>query len=582
MQLKTSLKPSEQLQARFIKHFASLWRRQGRPPRIGLAISGGVDSIALAGLCRRYLESGPISLELHAFIVDHRLRDNSSEEALNVKLELHKSQIQASILTLNWSRYGDPTKLEHLETLARNLRYHAIAKACTEQSIRTLLLAHHADDQAETVLSRMINGYHGRGLRGIRTEAPLPISGDLCGPELGDDIVKSSSEPTAPCLVPIANASGIIALRPLLPFRKQELIEFCQSNKLPWFEDQTNVDPTFAMRNAIRHLQKQESLPQALQTQRLLQVAEKNIEADTSLENRAEAVFKTFPFVLDTTTGQVTITGALRQLIAPAENAEDYRLQLLVMRRLAMLVAPEADIELSDLANAFHRLHEDNCRHERRLSALDGYQVVGVHFSHNLDKSKRPYLKFGRANPTQAGTRQKKLILTSIAESGRPFSEESRGDGSLIRQTSLPPKWDSGWRLWDNRYWIRVYSNIRSLSQDQDMTVRFLTPELLGQLRTTLNRSQQEPLAYMLNHAPGTARFTLPAIVIEYDSSDPEAGNNTTVVALPSLGWRRQGWSTAHRDSDESQCKPPSWRCEIKYKHVDVGNKHKVVHGVEP
>ncbi|KAH9845169.1 PP-loop family protein [Teratosphaeria destructans] len=521
-----------------------------------------------------------------SLVLDHRLRERSSEEALNVKLELHKSQIEASILTLDWSRYRDLAKLEHLETLARNLRYHAIAKACTQRSIRTLLLAHHADDQAETVLSRMVNGYHGSGLRGIRTEAPLPISADLCGPEHGDKNVKSSSEPTAPCLVPLASPSGITALRPLLPFRKQELIDFCQSHRLPWFEDHTNADPTFTMRNTIRHLQKQEALPQALQTQRLLQVAEKRLRADTSLENRADAVFKNIPLSLNTATGEVTIIGALRQLDAPAENAEDYRLQLLVMRRLAMLVAPEANIELSDLANALHLLHsrsEDNARHEGSLSNLDGYQVVGVHFSHKMDKkSKRPHLRLRRANPTQSEKKQKRLTLTSTAESVRPFSKESQGAVSLIRQSSFRPKWDSGWRLWDERYWIRVYSNIKTLPQDQDMTVRFLTPELLGQLRIALNRSQQRRLTYTLDHAPGAARFTLPAIAIESGSSDPEAGNSTLEVALPSLGWRPQGWLSAHQDIDESRRKSPSWMCEIKYKHVDIGKKHEVVHRLEP
>ncbi len=136
-------------------------------PRLGVAVSGGADSMALTLLAARWArERGG---EVLALTVDHRLRPDSSSEALRVAEWLAQAGI--SHQTLVWEGEKPATGLQ---AAARDARYRLLGEACAAQGILHLLLAHHRDDQAETLLLRLGRGSGLEGLASMAPERPTP------------------------------------------------------------------------------------------------------------------------------------------------------------------------------------------------------------------------------------------------------------------------------------------------------------------------------------------------------------------------------------------------------------------------
>ncbi|MDB2515089.1 tRNA lysidine(34) synthetase TilS [Candidatus Pelagibacter bacterium] len=124
---------------------------------IAIAVSGGPDSLSLAFLARCYAIKNKIKDKY--FIVDHRLRNNSSLEAKTVKKVLNQIDIKCKILT--W--YGKkPSK--NIQSLAREKRYSLLANECKKNNIHNILLGHHLDDLSENFLIRIVRG---SGLNGL-------------------------------------------------------------------------------------------------------------------------------------------------------------------------------------------------------------------------------------------------------------------------------------------------------------------------------------------------------------------------------------------------------------------------------
>jgi len=187
--------------------------------KLGLAISGGVDSMALATLCNqvRSFRLPPVT----AFIVDHRLRPGSAHEAQSVGNVLLSLGIQYKILTADWKGIADPSQISNLESAARRMRFQALGRACADVGIDTLLLAHHADDQAETVLSRIHAGYLGSGLIGIQPKMPI---GECHGMYKVSKSGTSRRLGTGKFTSLLVESGGVVIHRPLLDFTKSELI----------------------------------------------------------------------------------------------------------------------------------------------------------------------------------------------------------------------------------------------------------------------------------------------------------------------------------------------------------------------
>jgi tRNA(Ile)-lysidine synthase len=173
--------------------------------KIGVAVSGGPESMALA-----YLLSSSYPAAIHAFIVDHGLRPESTQEAKTVKKHLSAwPKITPHIL--RWSHEKPTTRV--LER-ARAARFELLSQACLKRGIGYLLLAHHQDDQAETFLFRLAKG---SGLDGLAAMRPRQI-----------------------------HDSGLELIRPFLSVPKERLIATCDKYHIPFITDPSNTNTKFA------------------------------------------------------------------------------------------------------------------------------------------------------------------------------------------------------------------------------------------------------------------------------------------------------------------------------------------------
>ena len=176
-------------------------------PAIVLAVSGGPDSLALMWLAARWrhaLSQGP---RLLAVTVDHGLRAEAAAEARAVK-HLARS-LGLSHRTMRWS--GAKPK-SGLPAAARSARYRLLAKAARESGATHILSAHTRDDQAETLLMRLVRG---SGIAGLSAMA-------------------RDSE-----------REGVRLARPLLDVPKSRLIATLKKARLSFADDPTNHDTSF-------------------------------------------------------------------------------------------------------------------------------------------------------------------------------------------------------------------------------------------------------------------------------------------------------------------------------------------------
>jgi tRNA(Ile)-lysidine synthase len=122
-----------------------------------VAVSGGPDSLALAYLTKCYSLKNKIKVKY--YIVDHKLRKESSLEAKAVKKVLKKNDIHCKILNWNGKK---PSK--NIQAVARDKRYSLLANECKKNDIKHLLLGHHLNDLYENFLIRIVRG---SGLNGL-------------------------------------------------------------------------------------------------------------------------------------------------------------------------------------------------------------------------------------------------------------------------------------------------------------------------------------------------------------------------------------------------------------------------------
>ena len=175
------------------------------PDKIAIAVSGGADSLCLTLLLKKWADRQKI--KLFAFTVDHGLRPESGQEALNVHKQLNKKGIEHQ--TLVWRGKKPKT---HVEESARIARYELLKKACQKNKISILFLAHHSEDQAETFWARFA---HKSGLDG------------LCAMQEKSDF------------------KGLTLMRPLLSISKKEIVAYLKANRMIWAEDPMNYSPLY-------------------------------------------------------------------------------------------------------------------------------------------------------------------------------------------------------------------------------------------------------------------------------------------------------------------------------------------------
>ncbi|KAL1554366.1 tRNA(Ile)-lysidine synthetase [Salvia divinorum] len=207
--------------------------------RIAIAVSGGPDSIALCVLTLDWKSGNSNAANngrsktidgLLAIVVDHGLRTESAEEADLVRGRVLDMGIKCEVASCIWLD-GKP-KLGHLQEAARDKRYETLQKICIEQRIGVLLIAHHADDQAELFILRLSRNSGVLGLAGmaftLQRFSEFPI---FSGKE--------------------SKAHSILLVRPLLEFSKEDMYNICRGGNQQWVEDPTNRSRLY-VRNRIR------------------------------------------------------------------------------------------------------------------------------------------------------------------------------------------------------------------------------------------------------------------------------------------------------------------------------------------
>ncbi|GEC55550.1 tRNA(Ile)-lysidine synthase [Bradyrhizobium japonicum] len=176
-------------------------------PAILLAVSGGPDSVALMWLAarwRRALAQGP---RLVAVTVDHGLRPEAAREARDVK-RLARS-LDLPHHTLRWT---GPKPGTGVPAAARAARYRLLAQAARKHGATHILTAHTRDDQAETLLMRMLRGSGVAGLSAMARET---------------------------------ERDGVLLTRPLLDVSKAQLIATLKKARIGFADDPTNRDRSF-------------------------------------------------------------------------------------------------------------------------------------------------------------------------------------------------------------------------------------------------------------------------------------------------------------------------------------------------
>jgi tRNA(Ile)-lysidine synthase len=164
----------------FARRLLGEWRRRGWPlrgERIVVAVSGGADSAALLLALEELRRAGRLGVELTVAHLDHGLRGESGAEDARWVAEL--AGALGFAVRLGRAEAGQLAAAGNLEQAARRARYEFLAGAARACGARAVVTAHTLDDQAETVLLRLVRGSGAGGLGAIRPERALEAGGDL-------------------------------------------------------------------------------------------------------------------------------------------------------------------------------------------------------------------------------------------------------------------------------------------------------------------------------------------------------------------------------------------------------------------
>ena len=202
------------IDAKLVERFAADLARlsdENSTHTLGIAVSGGPDSLAALLLAHRAMPG-----RIEAATVDHQLREESAGEADCVARLCEELGVPHTILTVQVAK-------GNLQAEARAARYSALAEWSKARKVSAILTAHHADDQAETLMMRLNRGSGLSGLAGVRAKGAMPV-------------VRAKG--TMP-------DNSVPVLRPLLDWRKTELEAVCKAAGVTPLRDPSNQNMDF-------------------------------------------------------------------------------------------------------------------------------------------------------------------------------------------------------------------------------------------------------------------------------------------------------------------------------------------------
>ncbi len=285
-----------------------------------LAVSGGPDSTALMILAARWAQVRP-SPRLEVATVNHGLRTEAASESHAVAELCQRYGLRHHALL--WRGEKPASRIQER---ARQARYALLAQCARSVDAEIIVTAHHADDQAETVLFRLLRGSGVAGLRGMDARSPL---------------------------------DGLILARPLLEISKAALLATCQAEGVAFAQDPSNDDRSFArvrMRALLRDL-----AGEGLSAEALTRLAHRAARADQALAHCADAF-----------NAQNAAPGAIAAALLFAQPKE------IVLRVLAARIAAHgaagaypASLEaLEELGLALEAAWRDQRRHRSNLAGV--------------------------------------------------------------------------------------------------------------------------------------------------------------------------------------------------------------------
>ncbi|MCA9912306.1 MAG: tRNA lysidine(34) synthetase TilS, partial [Anaerolineae bacterium] len=188
--------------------------------RVIVGVSGGADSLAL--LHALWQLRSDLNCELHVATLDHGLRgDAGAADALFVKEFARSLHLPCTLHTVD-TREQAIIHGVGVESAARKVRYDFLANVAQEQSAPYIAVAHHANDQAETILMHIIRGSGLAGLRGMEFLSTVP------------------------------GHEQLNLIRPLLNVTRNDIDAYCREHHLHPRQDMTNFDTAY-LRNTLRH-----------------------------------------------------------------------------------------------------------------------------------------------------------------------------------------------------------------------------------------------------------------------------------------------------------------------------------------
>jgi len=187
--------------------------------KVLLAVSGGADSTALMYAMRALKDEGVFAGDLLCAHINHQLRGPQADlDEQFVIAQAEELSLAVKTKALDVRGFARKNKLS-IETAARKLRMESLIDIAEANECKCIATAHQKNDNAETLLHRLVRGTGFRGLAGIW---------------------------------PVRTFGGVRFVRPLLCVGRQEIIEYLRARNLKWRVDHTNYDCTYR-RNFIRH-----------------------------------------------------------------------------------------------------------------------------------------------------------------------------------------------------------------------------------------------------------------------------------------------------------------------------------------
>lgn len=489
-------------------------------------------------------------------------------------------------MPLTWPADFDVLDHKRFESDARTLRYQALGRACRANGITDLLVAHHADDQAETVMMRLANNRLRSGLQAMQPSEWIPECHGIYGVSHSGALsdyphhdkarephgeLRQAWKPRGAKL-PI-ETGGVRILRPLLEFGKSRLIATCQQHGVAWAEDKTNQLQTYTSRNAVRYILKNHKLPVALSIESLVDTSSYMRTRVNMHKSKAHDLLRESFKQLDLQTGSLLIRfPPFHKLLNDSIGSSKLKIRsnlltsnewnsarntaICLLAQASQIISPKNNPSPGELASTVGNI----------WSEFNHPQVTESYCAHGIwwRKWDKPLHDNGNSlNPTYSGrqspghvdrqwllTRQpleKHRAAVMIQYPPTPSLPVTQGESQALATSKYE------FQLFDSRWWIHVENH-----SPDDLILRHFTKDDLDRMAPRKDGMYFGPerYAYMALSMlkPADVRFTLPALFRRDELTKEER-----LVGFPTLDI-----STGQLGYPKDIC---SWR--VHYKKLD-------------